>query len=89
MENNKLPFTEIEIENIFIRTFKSDTKSDDLLWHRDKEDRIIEAVYDTDWKFQFDNELPIDFSNKIYIKAETYHRLIKGSGELILKIKKI
>ena len=48
------------------------------------------AVHDTDWKFQFDNDLPVDLSNKkLFIPKETYHRLIKGTGDLTLKIYKL
>ena len=50
----------------------------------------MEAVHDTDWKFQFDNDLPVDLSNKkLFIPKETYHRLIKGTGDLTLKIYKL
>lgn len=87
--NAQLPFSESLVDNFYYRKFSSDVESESLLWHRDEEDRIIESVNETDWKFQFDNELPIKFSGKIFIKAEIYHRIIKGSGDLILKIEKI
>jgi hypothetical protein len=37
---------------------------------------------------QYDDALPIMLEkNKVYfIQAETYHRIIKGNGNLILKI---
>ena len=64
-----------------------DLTSFELVWHRDKEDRYVEAMHDTDWKFQYDNDLPVDLSNKkLFIPKETYHRLIKGTGDLTLKI---
>lgn len=85
-----LPFKEEKVEDgIFIRTFYSNVDSGDLKWHRDRESRIIEAIGDTDWKFQMDNELPIDFSNRIYIESGRYHRLIKGKGDLIIKMIKL
>jgi len=84
-----LPFTE-EIKNdYYIRTFNSDVIEEDLKWHRDKEDRIIICEEKTDWKFQKDNQLPICFDNEIFIEKETYHRLLKGSGGITLKIKKL
>jgi hypothetical protein len=47
-------------------------------------------MHDTDWKFQYDNDLPVDLSNKkLFIPKETYHRLIKGTGDLTLKIFKL
>lgn len=83
------PFTE-EIKNdYYIRTFDAEIEEDELVWHRDKEDRIIICEEKTDWKFQQDNKLPISFDNEIFIKKEIYHRLIKGTGNITLKIKKL
>ena len=54
-----LPFKEIELEeNTFIREFKQDTDSGEFTWHRDREDRIIESLEETDWLIQLDDELP-------------------------------
>ena len=81
-----LPFTEEIKENYYIRTFNKDVDMEELTWHRDREDRLIECIGQTNWQFQRDNELPICFDKPIFIKAEVYHRLIKGDGDLILKI---
>jgi hypothetical protein len=80
------PFSEEIKDNYYIRTFNKDVRIEDLEWHRDREDRLIECVGETNWQFQIDNELPICFDKPIFIKAEVYHRLIKGDGELVLKI---
>jgi len=86
----KLPFKEEKLEeNIFIRTFKQETDSGELAWHRDYEDRIVESIDETDWGFQLDNQLPILISGKIYIPKGVYHRLIKGKGELKIKLTKL
>ena len=61
---------------------------EDLKWHIDEEDRIIEPIEKTDWLFQFDNQLPFPIDSKIEIKKGTWHRIIKGTGELVLKIVK-
>lgn len=71
-----------------IRIFPEDTQKKDLVWHRDREDRIIEPLHETDWKFQFDNEVPIAL-DRLFIEKDTYHRLIKGTGSLKLKVIKI
>lgn len=81
------PYSEKKEEGYIIREFSQDTPSFELVWHRDREDRIIEAVNNNNWKFQFDNELPVSIT-KLFIPKETYHRLIKGSGNLKLKIYK-
>ena len=73
------------IEEGEIREFNHDVNQDDLVWHRDREDRTIEPLHETDWKFQYDNEVPIEL-NRLFIPKDTYHRLIKGSGSLKLKV---
>lgn len=85
----RMPFKEIKENNYFIRLFEEHTNSSEFVWHRDKEDRILESLHDTDWKFQIDDQLPINFEKSIFIKAEKYHRLIKGTGSLKLKIIKL
>jgi hypothetical protein len=85
----KLPFKEKIEDDYYIRTFDSATNEEEFTWHRDKEDRIIECNHETNWLFQKDNELPITFSEKIFIEKETWHRVIKGEGDLQLKIKKL
>jgi hypothetical protein len=87
--NNNLPFEEILENGYYIRIFDEKTNADEFVWHRDKEDRILESLHETDWKFQIDDQLPINFDKKIFIQAEKYHRLIKGNGNLKIKIKKI
>ena len=69
-----------------IRIFKYDVNEDDLIWHRDKEDRRIEILQNDNWKFQYDNELPFIMRDSFIIKKETFHRIIKGKGDLIIKI---
>jgi hypothetical protein len=88
MEN--LPFIEEKIcDKVYVRTFSSDVLWNDLKWHIDEEDRIIIPVTETDWKFQRDNELPINIDGKIKIERGTWHRLIKGSKDLSIKVIKL
>jgi hypothetical protein len=82
-----LPYKETKIsENTFIREFKQETNSGEFMWHRDHEDRIIECVGETDWLIQIDNELPKNIEGKVFIPMGVYHRLIKGSGDLKVKL---
>ncbi len=86
----KLPFKEEKIsENTFIRTFYQDVESGELTWHRDREDRTIESIEETDWKFQIDDKLPINIQGEIFIPKGVYHRVIKGSGSLRISVKKL
>jgi len=72
-----------------IRTFSENVQEFELVWHRDKEDRIVVPLTTTDWKFQLDNDIPRTIEKEIFIPKETYHRLIKGTGELKVRIEKL
>lgn len=72
-----------------IRTFLEDVQEFELVWHRDKEDRYVKPLHKTDWKFQLDNDIPRTIENEIFIPKETYHRLIKGNGNLKVNILKL
>lgn len=85
-----LPFQETKIDdNTFIREFSQDTDSGEFMWHRDFESRIIESIGDTDWLVQLDDQLPIKIEGKISIPMGVYHRLIKGTGDLKIKLIKL
>ncbi len=85
-----LPFKETKLsDNEFIRVFKGDTDSGHYHWHRDREDRIIEPINETDWMIQIDNELPKVIEGKVFIPMGVYHRVIKGTGDLKIKLIKL
>lgn len=76
--------------NQYIRTFSNNVKTDELEWHLDKEDRIVEVVSNKGkWMVQLDNKLPVLLNKKVFIPKETYHRVIKGKGQLVVKITKL
>lgn len=83
-----LPFIQIEqSESVYIRKFSELTSTDELVWHRDEEDRTVTCKYHTDWMMQLENSLPMKLGeNKIFIPANTWHRLIKGTGDLEVQI---
>ena len=84
-----LPYKETKIsDNTFIREFKQYTDSGEFMWHRDREDRIIESIGQTNWMIQIDNELP-KVIDKVFIPMGVYHRLIKGTGDLKIKLIKL
>lgn len=81
------PYTDEKLSNkVIIREFSSDVDSHELMWHRDREDRLIEPLEKTDWKIQFENQLPILIENQIFISKGTWHRAIKGNGNLKIRI---
>ena len=87
----ELPFSEKINNGVYIRTFSSDLNENELKWHFDEEDRIVICENNTDWLFQFDNELPITINKNepIVIQKNIFHRIIKGTNNLKLKIKKL
>jgi len=90
MVSREIPYTEDHLEkNTYIRTFSENTLDEDLKWHWDEEDRIIHPMHPTNWMFQIDNKLPEEISKSIIIPAGEWHRIIKGTGSLSLKIEKI
>ena len=50
--------------------------------------RIVEIIGETDWKLQLDNQLPTSLNLPIFIPRHKWHRVIKGTGTLKLKIHK-
>ena len=85
-----LPFQETKIsDNTFIREFSQNTDSGEFMWHRDFESRVIESIGDTDWGIQLDNQLPMKIEGEVFIPMGVYHRLIKGTGDLKIKLKKM
>ena len=87
MKHNTKPYKEQIVDDYILREFSQDTPSFEFVWHRDKKDRWVEPTHETDWLFQLDNDIPRKLQkNKLFIPKETYHRLIKGTGDLVVKI---
>lgn len=83
------PYKDIKVTNSYIiREFSDNIDPIELLWHRDNEDRTVEIIGETDWKIQLDNQLPTSINQPIFIKRHEWHRVIKGTGTLKLKIHK-
>lgn len=89
-EDDNLPFKEWQEDKFIVRNFSENVDEMELVWHRDREDRIIFPIHESDWKIQIDNEIPkgISPNNPILIEANKFHRLIKGSKDLSVKIYK-
>jgi hypothetical protein len=89
LDENKKPYTDIEVtDKYIIREFSENIDPIELMWHRDNENRVVEIIGKTDWKIQLDNQLPTSMNESISIPRHMYHRLIKGTGNLKLKIHK-
>ena len=83
------PYKDNNIEqNVVVRVFDQDIDPIELKWHRDDENRLVEAIEPTDWLVQLDNELPVSMNEPIFIPKHMWHRTIKGTGPLKIKITK-
>tara|TARA_B100000902_G_scaffold216822_1_gene206098 strand:+ start:395 stop:676 length:282 start_codon:yes stop_codon:yes gene_type:complete len=85
----QFPFVQTKLaNNKALRTFNESIDSSELIWHMDKEDRIITVLKSSNWKLQMDNGLPIQLERgrSYFIPKMTYHRVIKGSGSLVLEL---
>jgi hypothetical protein len=71
-----------------VRTFSADVAEDELVWHRDKRDRLVEVLEGEGWKFQHEDELPFELNvdDIVHVEAMTYHRLLLGKSQLKLRI---
>jgi hypothetical protein len=78
-------------DNSWIRFFKADVDDSELVWHRDSATREILVGYGNGWEFQFENQLPFELieGQKFTIEKMSYHRLIKGNGDLCIRITEI
>lgn len=86
-EGSGKPYTDLEITDKYIlREFGDDIDPIELMWHRDDQDRTIEIIGKTDWSIQLENSLPTSLNERIFIKRHEWHRVIKGTGKLLLKI---
>lgn len=85
------PYQEEVNDSIITRVFKENVGSDELVWHRDRNDRIVEILESDGWYFQFEDQLPREMKkgDVLNIPKESYHRIIKGSNDLIVKIYEI
>lgn len=82
------PYKEVLKKNSRTREFKVTTPNKELVWHRDEKDRYVTVLEGEGWEFQLDNELPLALKKRdsIFIPKQTYHRVIKGKTDLLIKI---
>ncbi len=80
------PYKQLQTQQCLYRKFTQDISDDELVWHRDENDREVTIMDSTDWMFQFDNQLPFTLKETLFIPKDTYHRLIKGTGTLNVQI---
>lgn len=90
------PYTDNEFiqegtgDTYIIRTFDADVLEEELVWHRDHHSRTIHVLQGTEWKLQKDDKLPFELvtGNEYFIPKGEYHRIIKGTGNLVIRFRK-
>jgi hypothetical protein len=83
------PYIDLLVTSEYIiREFDENIDPIELMWHRDDENRTIEIIGNTDWMIQLEDKLPTSMNNPIFIPKHAWHRAIKGTGNLKLKIYK-
>jgi len=83
------PYCDFKLsENTVLREFDKSVDSLEMVWHRDRVDRIITIREGTGWKFQRDNELPelLKEGDTIFIPAGQWHKIHKGQTNLVMII---
>lgn len=84
------PFREEKLGDVRTRTFSEDTHLDELVWHRDDEDRTVRVVESDGWYFQCDDELPVEMKpgDEFHVTRHQWHRVIRrGSSKLVVEIR--
>jgi len=86
------PYVQHKLNNgSIIRTFNKNVLTEELVWHRDRENRIVEVVEGEGWEIQFDDKLPEPLvkGKEYVIPAYTFHRIKRGTSDLTLKITEV
>jgi hypothetical protein len=73
-------------DDTIVRSFTESIDPIELKWHRDDEDRTVVSISETDWMIQLENKLPQNLNSPVFISRGEWHRVIKGTGELRVKI---
>jgi len=78
-------------KGVFLREFSPEVEESELVWHRDYKTRNVTVIEGKGWKFQYDNELPVELkANDIrYIPGMVFHRIWRGENKLVLKIREL
>jgi mannose-6-phosphate isomerase-like protein (cupin superfamily) len=85
------PYSEIRFDNIIIRKFSKLESLEELKWHRDSSNRRVCVVSGEGWMFQYDDSIPflIKPGASFLIMANSWHRLIMGDTDLVLRIEEV
>lgn len=83
------PYREVRIsESSMLREFSRDVPAAELEWHMDHRDRKVTVVHDGGWLLQLQEGLPFRLlpGHTYVIPRESWHRVIRGQGDLRILI---
>lgn len=84
------PFNEDVVNGRRIRTFAANVDADELVWHRDREDRVVRVLSSEGWFLQLDDELPVELKqgNSYGIPKNSWHRVLRKNNcrDLVVEI---
>ena len=87
---SRFPFKQQRLGNVLLREFSAAVNPSELVWHRDRENRKVTVLEGKEWLLQLDNQVPVVMQEgtTYEIPKNIYHRIIKGSGKLVVEINK-
>jgi len=65
MSQESRPYQELKSFDHIHRRFTQDIDEQELVWHRDENDREVTIIGETNWMFQFEDEIPQQLKNTI------------------------
>lgn len=75
-------------DGTILREFRADAHPDELVWHQDRAHRSVRVVESGGWKLQLEEGLPFPLveGNTYEIPSRSWHRVIRGPGDLKIEI---
>jgi hypothetical protein len=75
-------------DGTILREFRSEAHPDELVWHQDRARRSVRVVESGGWKLQLEEGLPFPLveGNTYEIPSRSWHRVIRGPGDLKIEI---
>ena len=75
-------------DGTILREFRSDARSEELVWHQDREHRTVRVIESGGWMLQLEEGLPFPLveGNTYEIPPRSWHRVLRGPGRLKIEI---
>jgi GNAT superfamily N-acetyltransferase len=87
--DTSLPYRQRTLrDGTILREFRSDAHPDELVWHQDRSHRSVRVLESGGWKLQLEEGLPFPLfeGNTYEIPSRSWHRVIRGPGDLKIEI---